>query len=252
MNRNLDNTRHFAHVRHLRHHAFVIEAEAEEGIGAAQTWAERELPSFAQGYGGHSGIRTNPDMIVLRYGLLSVEDARRVSELAAGAPFAGDHKVIIITASRAYHEAQNALLKLFEEPPPNTYLFLVLPTFGGLLPTLRSRVATLDARATRRSAEISDIARIFIESTKEKRSALIKKLASGDDEEERREHRDEAIAILNGIETVVYQYRSQTSVLEHATLLSDIATLRTHLYDRSAPIKMILEHLSLVTPKNLL
>src|SRR3989344_3949955 len=33
--------------------------------------------------------------------------------------------------------------KLFEEPPPRTYLFLVLPSLGGLLQTLRSRVQVL-------------------------------------------------------------------------------------------------------------
>lgn len=229
----------------MRHHAFVIEAEAEEGIEAAQAWAERELGMKAKG---------NPDVVVLRYGLLSVEDARRISELAAGAPFAGQYKVLIIAASRAYHEAQNALLKLFEEPPPNTYLFLALPTFGGLLPTLRSRVATFEARTTRRSAEIPDIARTFIESTKEKRSALIKKLASGDDEEERREHRDEALAIMNSIEAIAYVALQNDGYRKSiiTNLLSDIATLRGHLHDRSAPVKMILEHLSLVIPKNLL
>lgn len=229
----------------MKHHAFVIEAEAEEGIRAAQAWAERELGVRVKG---------NPDVVVSQYGLFSVEDARRVSELAAGAPFEGEHKVVIIAASRAYHEAQNALLKIFEEPPPGTYLFLVLPTLGGLLPTLRSRVQALgrDGNYGHRKSIIPEIAQEFIAASREKRSALIKKLASGDDEEERRAHRDEAIAIVNGIEAVVYQYRSQTSILEHAALLSDIATLRGHLYDRSAPMRMILEHLSLVIPKNVL
>jgi hypothetical protein len=37
-----------------------------------------------------------------------------------------------------------------------------------------------------------------------------------------------------------------------AALLFDIATLRGYLYDRSAPVRMILEHLSLVIPRNLL
>lgn len=115
----------------MNHHSFVIEAEAEAGIVVAQAWAEKEL-----------GIRAknNPDVVVQRYGLLSVDDARRVTELAAGKAFAGDTKVVIVAASRAYHEAQNALLKLFEEPPEGTYLFLILPSLGGLLPTLRSRV----------------------------------------------------------------------------------------------------------------
>jgi hypothetical protein len=39
---------------------------------------------------------------------------------------------------------------------------------------------------------------------------------------------------------------------EKVALLSDIAQLRQHLHDRSAPVRMILEHVSLVLPKDLL
>ncbi len=227
----------------MRNHAFVVEAEAEEGIRAAEAWAEKELKIKIQG---------NPDVVVLRYGLFSVEDARRVTELAASAPFAGEHKVVIIAASRAYHEAQNALLKLFEEPPQGTYMFLVLPTLGSLLPTLRSRMQVLRSAVPRLDSgrqEIPEVAKQFLAASKEKRSAIIKKLTSGKDEEEKRENREEAIAIVNGIEQVAY--RSLTSA-GNTALLSDIATLRGYLYDRSAPVRMIMEHLSLVIPRNLL
>lgn len=225
-----------------RHHAFVIEAEAEEGIRAAEAWAENELGMKAM---------SNPDIVVLRYGLLSVDDARRVAEVAAGAPFAGEHKVLIIAASRAYHEAQNALLKLFEEPPQGTYLFLVMPSLGGLLPTLRSRVQVLKHDA-RRTMHETNPAEEFLKSSREKRTALIKKLTSGRDEEERRKFREQAIAIVNGIEAAAYaSCEGQTFTTQKAALLSDIATLRGYLYDRSAPVRMILEHLSLVIPKDL-
>jgi hypothetical protein len=220
------------------HHAFVIEAEAEKGIEAALAWTKSELGMK---------VEQNPDIAVLRYGLFSVADARKVAEVVAGAPFSGEHKVVIIAASRAYHEAQNALLKVFEEPAPGTHLFLVLPTLGGLLPTLRSRVQTLGTEAG--GKEIPEIAETFLKGSKEKRSALIKKLATGSDEEERREHREEAIALMNGIEAAAYAAGKQRG--EAALLLSDIATLRGYLYDRSAPVKMILEHLSLVVPKDL-
>lgn len=224
----------------MRHHAFVIEAETEDGIDIAQAWAEKELGMK---------IENNPDVVVLRYGLLTVEDARRVAELAAGGAFVGEHKVVIIAASRAYHEAQNALLKVFEEPPTGTYLFLIMPSLGGLLPTLRSRVHVLGADRGIAKPVIPEIAEEFMKASKEKRSALIKKLTSGKDDENRREHRDLAIAIVNGIEATAYKSLKHSG--STAALLSDIAVLRTHLYDRSAPVKMILEHLSLVIPKDL-
>jgi len=233
-----------------RHHSFVIEAETEEGIVVAQEWAKKEL---------EIQIENNPDVAVLRYGLFSVADARKVTEIASGVPFVGDSKVIIISADRAYHEAQNALLKVFEEPPAGTYLFLILPTLGGLLPTLRSRVQVLNpmldvvrptSHVGRSTSNIPEVAEEFLKATKEKRSALIKKLASGKDEEERRENRAKAIALINGIEVVAFDVGFTKSNIKE--LLSDIATLRTHLYDRSAPMKMILEHLSIVIPQNLL
>ncbi len=226
------------------HHAFVIESEAEGGIATALRWVAEELGLQATG---------NPDVVVLRYGLFSVEDARKISELAASAPFIGDKKALVIAAGRVYHEAQNALLKVFEEPSPGTHLFLVVPTLGGLLPTLRSRVVELAGMEKSSDGEsIPEIAQTFIKSTKEKRAALVKKLSTGRDEDERRTHRDEAIAIVNGIEATTYaRCESRTFTPEYAALLEDIAVLRGHLYDRSAPVKMILEHLALVTPKDL-
>ncbi len=242
------------HIRHLRHHAFIIEAEAEEGIAVAQAWTKRELGIEAQ---------ANPDVIVLRYGLFSVDDARRVYDIAGQAPFTGEYKVILISASRVYHEAQNALLKLFEEPPAGVYLFFILPSLGGLLPTLRSRAQTLNpildvlrptphvGRSTSNTFHIPKVAEEFMKASKEKRSAMIKKLTNGKDEEERRKLREKAIAIVNGVEAVVYRNNERFRKPFIVALLSDIATLRGYLYDRSAPVRMILEHLSLVLPKDL-
>lgn len=229
-----------------QHHAFVIEAEAEEGIAIAREWTKKELGMT---------IENNPDVAVLRYGLFSVEDARNVCDIAASAPFAGESKALIISASRAYHEAQNALLKLFEEPPEGTFLFFVLPSLGGLLPTLRSRVQVLEkykGESIKYKGQPNAKAEEFLKASREKRSVIIKKLTSGKDEEEKREFRDEAIAIMNGVEAVAYAKFKKSPSTELKMLLSDIAVLRDNLYDRSAPVKMILEHLSLVIPRNLL
>lgn len=232
----------------MQHHAFVIEADVEEGIEQALSWVQKGL-----GLETHLSTKLeaggNPDVVVLRYGLFSVEEARRISEIAMQAPLRGDKKVIIIAATRTNFQAQNALLKLFEEPAPGLHLFLILPTLGGLLSTLRSRVHELKTDVGPPRSHIAEEARMFIEATREARTAIIKKLATGKDEDERRENRDKVIAIVNGIE--VAAYRSKNSPARTA-LLEDIATLRGYLHDSSAPVKMILEHLSLVIPKNLL
>ncbi|HVM58756.1 MAG TPA: hypothetical protein VMT80_00250 [Candidatus Paceibacterota bacterium] len=221
------------------HHAFVIEADAEEGIAQALGYLKSELGLDARG---------NPDVVVMRFGLLSVEDARRAAEAAVGAPLAGDAKAIIVSAGRAYHEAQNALLKLFEEPPAGTYLFLILPSLGGLLPTLRSRVQIL-SRAHAGRPTLGESAEEFLKASREKRAAIAKRLATGKDEDERRRNRDKAIEILSGAEAAAYGAFKKKDSPALAATLRDISVLRGYLYDRSAPVRMILEHLALVLPK---
>jgi DNA polymerase III delta prime subunit len=229
-----------------RHHAYAIGAPLEAGIAAALAWIEREL--------GMAG-RTHPDIAILEYGLFSVDEARRVGEIAMRAPVEGESRAVIIAVSRAYRDAQNVLLKLFEEPPPGTYLFLVLPTLGNLLPTLRSRVQVLpherpDGGGT--NPRIPETARAFLAATREGRSAIVKRLTAGRDEDERRAYRDEALAIIDGIEVAAYEKRGAGLARAHIELLEELQAFRGYLHDPSAPVKMILEHLAIVTPRDLL
>lgn len=221
----------------------MLEAETGSGVAYALAFAEKEL--------GISGSN-NPDVLVLRYGFLSVESVREVSEHATKTPQRGTEKVLIITAQRLYHEAQNALLKLFEEPPQGTTLILILPSVGGLLPTLRSRVEVRSLTGDLQNDVAAATARTFIDASREKRTLLIKKLSSGKDDDERRAARDQAILILNGVEQVAYDVlHKKGSNPELVQLLEDVVVLRDALYDRSAPVRMILEHVSLVLPKEL-
>ncbi len=51
--------------------------------------------------------------------------------------------VIIDDADTMNRSAQNALLKILEEPPPRTVLILVCHRLGAMIPTIRSRARTL-------------------------------------------------------------------------------------------------------------
>ncbi len=231
----------------MPHHAVVIEAQKEAGIIHALALVARELGLAPKG---------NPDVVVFRYGLFSVEDARSLEQRASEAPFAGTTRAFIVSADRIYHEAQNALLKLLEEPTRGTHLFFIVPTVGNLLPTVRSRVEIVrirDHSDAVRTKPLGTDAREFIGGGKREREKIVTALTGGTDDEDRRRKRDEAIELINGIERAAHDRASRAGRTKPLIeLMRELETLRGYLYDRSSPVKLMLEHLSVVTPSDLL
>jgi hypothetical protein len=72
-----------------------------------------------------------------------IEDSRQLAEAAAQRPVAAEQRVFVIVTSALTHEAQNALLKLFEDPPPTAVFYLLIPSIERLLETVRSRVVVV-------------------------------------------------------------------------------------------------------------
>jgi len=78
-----------------------------------------------------------------------VATVRAIVQAASISPAMGKRKVFIIgDAERMVPQegsdmAANALLKLLEEPPPNTFIILTSSESGALLPTIRSRVVNI-------------------------------------------------------------------------------------------------------------
>lgn len=60
--------------------------------------------------------------------------------------------ILIENAERMTIEAQNAFLKLLEEPPADTVIILTANTIQGMLPTIRSRMQTLTVTAPDKEA----------------------------------------------------------------------------------------------------
>ena len=69
-----------------------------------------------------------------------ISDVRNIQKTAYLKPGQSKEKAIILeNAHTLTPDAQNALLKLLEEPPPNTYIFLSATTDRFFLPTILSR-----------------------------------------------------------------------------------------------------------------
>ncbi|MBU0749980.1 hypothetical protein KKH15_00490, partial [Patescibacteria group bacterium] len=219
----------------MAHHAFFYEGDLEQGIAATALYAEEELKIPAHG---------NPDVITIRYGLFSVDDARKLTELAYQNPVNGSHKVIALAAGRIFHEAQNALLKLFEETPEGTTLILIIPSKGILLETLQSRLLPLpgDHNRTISSEEIET----FLKSTPDEQAKVIAKIVdrskSERPEADKQAARLEALTLAENIERAAYAQRlAGNRSKELMVFLDDLAHFIPLLHDRSAPIKLIYE-----------
>lgn len=71
---------------------------------------------------------------------IGVAQARGLTDRLKGRAWQGGYQVIIIDeAERLSTEAGNALLKVLEEPPERTVIFLITESEAALLPTVRSR-----------------------------------------------------------------------------------------------------------------
>jgi hypothetical protein len=229
-------------------HAYVIEGNAEDVVLLAREFAAQSL-SITKG--------NSPDIQVYTFGHFSVEDARRVIDAAAQSAI-GDSRLIVLHATRFFHEAQNALLKVFEEPPEGVVIILGVPTAGILLPTLRSRLTALPGG---RSAPLSDPASLaagFLAMGKQEREKYAAKLVErtrSDKQETKDQARAEAQELMAGLTALAYSRLHETASDrdrdELRQFAEDLSAFAPIMHERATPLKLIFEHLLLVIPKAL-
>lgn len=87
---------------------------------------------------GHKLTPNNPDILnVTDY---SIESVKQIANFLSKKPYSHQTKIVIINAVHTLQtEAQNALLKILEEPGADNYFILSTSTPGRLVPTILSR-----------------------------------------------------------------------------------------------------------------
>ncbi len=203
------------------HHAIVFEGSREAGLARATTYVAETI-----GVPHHA----NPDVVVHVCDQYTIDDARALKERAAQTPLSAA-QAFILAFDRITLQAQSALLKLLEEPAPDTYVIIIVPTLELLLATVRSRLV-YGGRCVGTLAEAA-LATSFLGASVAERLTLVTPIVKTKD-------RYRAAALVDALESTLHG----TDPREHASSLREVLFVRTYLGDTSSSVKMLLEHLA--------
>lgn len=167
---------------------------------------------------------------------LGIDDVRTLTEKSIQRPFEFDVCVFVIVARIITIQAQNALLKLFEEPPAHALFYIVVPSTIVLLPTLRSRLAFESSSVVHTKDSANEVFRDFLKASYADRLAQIADHTKNKD--------------VAWIEQIVLgcEYFAHMALENKTQILKSVLLVRSYIGSNGASAKMLLEELALILP----
>lgn len=225
----------------LLHHAYCILGNSYDVTNELEKLFKKEL---------NFSTVNNPDFWYGEFDVMDIEDSRVIKSSHQNKPTAGDKKIFVVSANFITEKAQNAMLKLFEEPRGDTHFFLVLPSLNNIISTFRSRLFIIDTSG----AEISLInPRNFLNMNIGDRMKEVKKICESISDEE--ESKIEIIKFINSLEVALHADlrgldadKRGKMPMEKLRMFEELENIRQYAGEQSPSLKMLLEHISLILP----
>ncbi len=184
------------------HHAYLIEGIREEILP--------EVLEYVQSL----GIETNgnPDFLNITVDNFKIDEAFSLRDMGNQKSFSTGKKFFVVCANNFTLDAQNVLLKMFEEPIPDTHFFLIVPEADALLRTLVSRFYLIINKSEDNKNEEAEK---FIKMSLSKRIDFLKELLKKDDEDDIAldSTRTRALKFLNNLEVILHNSLKNSSGL---------------------------------------
>lgn len=178
--------------------------------------------------------KNNPDVQVLVRDVFTIEDSRALYERASMTPILLEN-VLVCLCGDITEEAQQALLKLMEEPQRKSKFLMLVHRSTRLLPTLLSRFHIVTPEASALDHASSEGAS-FLAGTPAERLRTVAELVQ-----------DVPHAVidefLDGVELLLYSRGAAPGILR------EVLFVRARINLRGAPKKQLLEHLACTLPQ---
>lgn len=207
------------------HHAYAIEGEKKSILSELYHFFENELKIQT---------KANPDFYFNEFESFGIDNGRELANYAFRKSVDGNIRIFVIVISSITIEAQNALLKLFEEPTDGTHFFIIIQSSNIFLPTLRSRFNIISQGLSLETATKNVLVNKFLKSTKSERIKLFENII-------KEKNKEEALNFLNDLEAILYKNKTKNT-----EIFEILQKSRSYLRGRAPSIKMILENISII------
>lgn len=185
-------------------------------------------------------IQGNPDFFEATYETFTIDDSRILKEMHSVRPVnISAKKIFIISMNGITHEAQNALLKLLEEPAEYAYFFFIIPSAHLLLPTVKSRLTFIESDVIKEN-KVSVEAQKFLKLSPAKKLEMIKVIL--DDISKEKKTKQQAVDFIDEIESALY---SKGKTKENIKIFEALDLVRKYSTDRAPSLKILLEYAAL-------
>ncbi len=176
--------------------------------------------------------QSTEDCRVSHYDLFTIADARDLRYQASLQAFEQRGRTFILHIRGITTEAQQALLKLFEDPQDRVVFYVIAPAADMFLATVRSRFLISYASEVEET-EAADPSK-FLGLTYAERLAYVQDLATKKDV-------DQIAELITGLESVAAKTAAPN-------VMRELCAMATYRFDRGISVKMLLEHIALSFP----
>lgn len=194
------------------HHANLL-------VGS-RAWALAHTP--------HAGAEGNPDIVYTVYERMSIADVRVLTHEAMLRPIREQERTFIVATNSILEEAQNALLKLFEEPNQHTIFYFIIPRVDQLLPTLLSRLNVLGVEEMISTRDSFEAFRVL--PYPERFARILERLDAEDSE---------------WVQDIVTGFQAYAHTSRDVHTMRDALMVATYMQRAGSSKKMLLEHIAL-------
>jgi hypothetical protein len=224
-------------LNRIDHHAYVVAGQRESLVPLL-------LDMFLNKFG--IVINGNPDFSVFHFEALGIDESRKIKEMQSMKSLGASKRIFIISTNGITVQAQNAMLKMFEEPTENTHFFIIVPSTSFFIETLLSRMVVLESEVSSFCHSREDgnpvlNSKTFLKSTYPERLKMVEKFLKAF--KDNKEGKSVANNFFSEVEVILAK-----DLKKNREALEKLLEIKKYVFDTSSSLKILLETLALVLP----